>query len=69
MKPYILTFVSICFSASMYAQVWVQRTNIPTAKSVVTGMSSGNKGYIVFGRSSTASNSNTLYEYDPILNS
>ena len=68
MKPVILTFATVCFSLLINAQTWVQRADIPNSTSRCTGMSSKGKGYIVFGQNSQNINTNSLYEYDPILN-
>lgn len=59
---------SVNLSVSSPSSNWTQKANLSVARSQALAISIGNKGYLGLGLSSTGSNLNDFWEYDPNLN-
>jgi N-acetylneuraminic acid mutarotase len=68
MKKIVLSIL-LLFSASLFAQTWVQMANAPLSRHHPISFSLNGKGYAVTGTLSTGGPTDDVLEYDPIADS
>lgn len=68
----VLSAISVLFFTVQisFSQTWIQRASIPgLSRTALSGCAFQGKGYVGFGLTGGSTNHNSIYEYDPVLNS